>query len=53
MPCWLGVMVDDLQEVMFGVLEDHENAFVFQDDFNKLDYIHMTQLRAEGHFSDS
>lgn len=28
-----GVVVDDLEEVVVCVFEDHENAFVFEDDF--------------------
>jgi len=44
--------VDDLQEVMLGVLEHHEDTFVFQDNLDELDDIRVTQLRAQGHFSD-
>ena len=43
-PRWLGVVVDDLQEVMLGVLKYHEDAFIFQDDLNELDDIRVTQL---------
>jgi hypothetical protein len=44
MPCWLRVVMDDLQEVVLGILEDHEDALVFQDDLDELDYIRVTQL---------
>lgn len=30
-------MVDDLKEVVFGVLEDHEDAFRFEDYFHQMD----------------
>lgn len=52
MSLWLRMMVNDLKQVMFRVLEDHEDAFVFEDDFNQLDDVRMIQLRAQGHFSD-
>ncbi len=42
MPRWLGVVMDDLQEVMLGVFEDHKDAFVFQDDLDKANDIHVT-----------
>jgi hypothetical protein len=44
--------MDDLKEVMLGVFEDHEDAFVFQDNFYEPDDIHMAQFRTEGHLSD-
>jgi len=44
MPCWLGVVMDDLQKIMLGVLEDHEDTFVFQDNLNQPDDIHMTKF---------
>ena len=53
MPCRLGVMMDDLEEVMLGILEDHENTFVLENDFDEPDHIHMTQLGTEGHLTDS
>lgn len=50
--CRLGVVMNNLQEIMLCILEDHENTFVLQNDLNKLDYIGVTKLRAEGHFSN-
>ena len=31
------MVVDDLEEIMLGVFEDHEYAFAFEDDFDKMD----------------
>jgi hypothetical protein len=53
MTCRLGVMMDDLQEIVLGVLKDHEDTFVFQDDLMKLDDIYMTQFGTQGHLPDS
>jgi hypothetical protein len=30
-------MVDDLEQVVFGVFEDHEDAFAFENDLDKMD----------------
>jgi len=49
---WLGVVVDDLQEVVLAVLEDHEDTFVFQNDFDKVDEVWVSKFCAEGHFTD-
>ena len=49
----LGVVMDDLQEIVLGVLEDHENTFVFQDDLMKFDDINMTKFGTQGHLPDS
>ena len=35
------MMMDDLKEVMLGVFEDHEDTFIFEDDFHKIDDIRM------------
>lgn len=50
--CRLGVVMNNLQEIMLCILEDHKNTLVLQNDLNKLDYISVAKLRAEGHFSD-
>lgn len=52
MPCRLSVMMNNLQEIMLGVLEDHEDTFVFEDDFDETNDIDVTQLGTEGHFPD-
>lgn len=52
MACRLSVMMNDLQEIMLGVLEDHEDAFVFENDFDETNHVHVTQLGTEGHFPD-
>jgi len=44
--------MDDLQEVVVGVLEDHEDAFAFQDYFYEMDEAWVGELGAEGHFAD-
>ena len=49
----LSVVMDDLEEIMLGVLKDHENAFVFQDDLVKFDDINMTKFGTQGHLPDS
>ena len=33
-PGWLGVVVYNLQKIMFGVLEDHEDALVLEYNLN-------------------
>ena len=47
----LGVVMDDLEQVVFGVLEHHEDALVLKDDLDQVDEIGMGQLRTEGHFT--
>lgn len=49
----LCMVMDDLEQVMFCVLEHHEDTFVFQDDFNQTNDIHMTELGAQRHLSHS
>lgn len=44
MSCWLRVVMDDLEEIVFGIFEDHEDALVFEDDLNQFDDIGMAQL---------
>jgi hypothetical protein len=43
---WLCVVVNDLQEVMFTVFKNHENAFVLQDDLDKVDQVGVVKLGA-------
>ena len=31
------MVVDDLEQVVFGVFENHEDAFAFEDDFDQMD----------------
>ena len=38
----LSVMMDDLQQIVLGIFKHHEDAFVFEDDFDEADDIHMT-----------
>lgn len=42
----LGVVVDDLEEVMLGIFEDHEDAFVFEYDFFQLDDVGVREFCA-------
>lgn len=46
----LGVVMNDLEQVMLGIFEHHEDALVFQNDFLQLHNVWMVQLRAQGHF---
>ena len=48
----LGVVVDDLEEVVFGVLEDHEDALVLEDDLDQLDDVLVVELGAQSHLAD-
>ena len=48
----LRVVVDDLQQVVLGVFEHHEDALVLENDLNQADHIVVLELRAECHFSD-
>lgn len=48
----LGMVVDDLQEVVFTVLKDHEDAFLFEDNFDEMDQVRVGELRAESDFAD-
>jgi len=49
---WLGVVVDDLQQVVLAVLEDHEDAFVFKNDFDKVDEVWVSKFCAQRHLTD-
>jgi len=31
------VVMDDLEQVVFGVFKHHEDAFTFENDFDKMD----------------
>jgi hypothetical protein len=44
MPGRLSMMVNDLEEVMLAVFEDHENTFFLQEDLNKVDQVRMIKL---------
>ena len=47
----LGVVVDDLKQIVFGVLEHHENALVLEDDLDQVDEVGVGQLRTKGHLT--
>lgn len=47
------MVVDDLEEIMLGVFKDHEDAFAFQNDFDKMYERWVGEFRAQGHFADS
>jgi len=47
----MGMVLDYLEEVVLGVFKDHEDAFVFEDDFDEVDHIRVGEFGAEGHFS--
>ena len=36
-PCRLGVVLDDLEKVMLGIFEDHEDALILEDDLDEID----------------
>lgn len=44
--------MDDLQQVVFGVFEDHEDAFRLEDDFYEVNEGWMAEFGAKGHFPD-
>lgn len=46
----LGVMLNDLQEIMLGVFKYHEDALVLENDLDQVDHIRVRELRTEGHF---
>ena len=46
------MVLDDLKEVVFAVLKDHEDAFLFEDDFRKVNDVRVGKLGAEGHLTD-
>ena len=43
----LRVVLDDLEKVMLAVFEDHEDAFVFEDDLLEVDYVEVRELRTQ------
>ncbi len=45
-------MVDDLQQVVLGVLEHHEDGLVLEDDLDQLDHVGVVELRTQGHLAD-
>lgn len=47
------MVMDDLQKIMFGVLEYHEDALVLKDNLNEPNNIGMAQLGAQRHLTDS
>lgn len=48
----LRVMVDDLQQVVLGILKHHEDALVFENDFHQPDDVWVSELAAEAHLTD-
>jgi hypothetical protein len=46
------MVMNDLEEIMLRIFENHEDTFTFQDDFDESDDIYMTQLGTEGHLAD-
>ena len=52
MSCWLGVVMDDLQEIVLCIFEDHKDTFVLKDNLVEADDIYMTQLGTKGHLPD-
>ena len=53
MASWLCVVVNDLQEIVLCILEDHINAFILQYDLDEFDNIDMAQLGAQCHLTHS
>lgn len=47
----LCVVVDDLQQVVLGVLKDHEDGFILQDDLVQADDVGVAELAAERHLA--
>lgn len=41
MSLWLGVMVDDLEEIMLAIFEDHEDTFVLENDLHEMDQVRV------------
>ena len=41
------MVVDDLKQIMFGILKCHVNAFVFSNDFCKFDNVSMVEFATE------
>ena len=42
-----------MKKIMLGVFKDHEDAFAFQNDFDKMYERWVGEFRAQGHFADS
>lgn len=49
----LGVMMDDLKQVVFRVLENNVYAFLLEDNLDSMDDIWMSQFHAQSHLTDS
>lgn len=45
-------MVDDLEEVVFGVLKDHEDTLALEDDFDEVDKGRVREFSAKCHLAD-
>jgi hypothetical protein len=45
-------MVNDLQQVVLCVLENHEDAFAFQYYLDQMDQSRVAKLSAQGHLPD-
>lgn len=41
MACRLSMVVDDLEEIMLCVFENHKDAFIFEDDLDEPDDVHV------------
>lgn len=52
MAAWLSVVMNDLEEVVLAILEDHEDTFLLEDDFDEMDEVRMGELGAKGDFAD-
>ena len=50
---WLGVVVDDLKQVVLAVLKDHEDAFVFENNFDQMNEVRMREFGAQRHLTNS
>ena len=46
------VMMNDLQQIVLGVLKDHEDALVLEQRLHQANDVGMAQLRAETHLAD-
>lgn len=52
MSLWLGMVVDNLKQVVLGILKDHEDTFIFQYDLLKSYHIWMVEFGTQSHFSN-
>mgnify|MGYP005989068821 CR=1 FL=1 len=48
----LGVVMDDLEQVVLGVVEYHKDALVFEDDLDETNDIGVAQFAAQAHLAD-